>query len=505
MDINFKSNFLTLKEIYIIFRETIDNERSIKINKNSIISLNKFLFIFYYKFLLKKGVEMFKKAAVNSEEFIFYIDLLSNFLKKKTLTKAINSFIKEKDKFNSLSSYGLVLFQEKGAPITTYDEKEADSLIHILDEYWEGRETRKSYLENGLFEILSYVFRKIRAARKNYRVIIISDTPSSLSEEYHNALYDLLLKARKFDTFIDIIRVGDQKFYVDDVRLKVIVSETHGGVFYCNDIKLLQNILGSLIQSKTEFNVIQTNETEHILEEDKLFYERLAVDLISLDAEEEEKCDICEQELCPICETHSDELHKCFNCNARYHSCCAAEYSIANNIGFKHLFRCVQCDTLLKLDEEFVNLIYRENHPEEFEEISEEIELTEITSEEEYSEVNEFTEDYIDEAYSEEEIELKTVPVENEAPSLKKVRIGGFFGTEITIPSKNNSKPKVIDSIPNPMISSSEDSGDSTLAQEKISITSLRPPKKKTINLCRICGATLRNAIICPKCGAKLD
>ena len=482
-----------------------NNERSIKINKNSIISLNKFLFIFNYKFLLKKGVEMFKKAAVNSEEFIFYIDLLSDFLKKKILTKAITSFIKDKDKFNSLSSYGLVLFQEKGAPITTYDEKEADSLIHIINEYWEGRETQKSYLENGLFEILSYVFRKIRTSRKNYRVIIISDTPSSLSEEYHNALYDLLLKARKFDTFIDIIRVGDQKFYSDDVKLKVIVSETHGGVFYCNDIKLFQNILGSLIQNKNEFNVIQTGETEYILEEDKVFYERLAVDLISLDAEEEEKCDVCEQELCPICEAYSDEVHKCFNCNAKYHSCCAAEYSIANNIGFKHLFRCVQCDTLLKLDEEFVNLIYRQNHPEEFEEITEEIELTEIPSEEEYSKVDEIPEQYTDEAYSEEEIKTEPAHVENEAPSLKKVRIGGFFGTEITIPTKNNGKQKVIDAIPNPMVNVSEDYDTSTLAQEKISITSLRPPKKKTINLCRICGTTLRNAIICPNCGAKLD
>ncbi|MFX0179362.1 MAG: hypothetical protein ACFE78_04180 [Candidatus Hodarchaeota archaeon] len=447
---------------------------------------------------------MFKKAAVNSEEFIFYIDLLSDYLKKKVLTKAIISFIKDKDKFNSLSSYGLVLFQKKGAPITTYDEKEADSLIHILDEYWGGRETQKSYLENGLFEILSYVFRKIRTARKNYRVIIISDTPSSLSEEYHNALYDLLLKARKFDTFIDIIRVGDQKFYEDDVKLKVIVSETHGGVFYCNDIKLFQNILGSLIQNKTEFNVIQTDETEYILEEDKVFYERLAVDLISLDAEEEEKCDICEQELCPICEAYSDEVHKCFNCNARYHSCCAAEYSIANNIGFKHLFRCVQCDTLLKLDEEFVNLIYQENHPEEFEEISEETMLIEIPSEEEYSGVDEITDDY-DKAYSEEEIELEAVHVESEAPSLKKVRIGGFFGTEITIPSKNNDKPKIIDPIPNTTINVAENSDDSTLTQKKISITSLRPPKKKTINLCRICGTTLRNAIICPNCGAKVD
>lgn len=433
---------------------------------------------------------MFGKASVNSEEFIFYIDLLSDFLKKKVLTRAINVFIKDREKFNSLSSYGIILFQEKGAPVTLYDQKEAALLVKTIEEYWDSRETNMSYLENGLFEILSYVFRKIRTARKNYRIIIISDTPSSLSEEYHNALYDLLLKARKFDTFIDIIRLGEQKFYDDDVKLKVIVSETHGGVFYCNDAKLFQNIIGSLIQSKTEFNVIHSNETEQILKEDKLFYEKLAVDLISLSSDELEKCDICEQEICPICEAYSDEIHKCFNCNAKYHACCGAEYSIANNIGFKHLFRCIKCDTLLKLDEDFVNLIYQENHAEQIEEDYEEQNIEEISDQ------------YTGQLAN--DVGIEQVLSGNE-PNYKKVRVGGYFGPEITIETKNGNKPKVLEPMTNPVIRDSEDFETSTLMQGKISITSLRPPKRKTINLCRICGATLRNTSICPNCGARVD
>ncbi|MFW9782395.1 MAG: hypothetical protein ACFFFB_08950 [Candidatus Heimdallarchaeota archaeon] len=437
---------------------------------------------------------MLKKAAINSEEFIFYIDLLSDFLKKKALTKAISAFIKDKEKFNSLSSYGAILFQEKGAPVTIYNQKEVESLVKTIEEYWDTRETKMSYLENGLFEILSYIFRKIKTARKNYRVIIVSDTPSSLSEEYHNALYDLLLKARKFDTFIDIIRLGDQKFYDDDVKLKVIVSETHGGVFYCNDTKLFQNILGSLIQSKTEFNVIHSNESEQILKEDKLFYEKLAVDLISLGSDELEKCDICERELCPICEAHSDEIHKCYNCNAKYHACCGAEYSIANNIGFKHLFRCVKCDTLLKLDEDFVNLVYQENQVEDIEQIAEVYLDTK--------------EPFIEEVQSEDELNnemgIEEIIPETE-PNYKKVRVGGFFGPEITIETRNNDRAKVLEPMTNSVINDSEDFETSALVQEKISITSLRPPKRKTINLCRICGTTLRNTSICPNCGAIVD
>ncbi|MCK4285978.1 MAG: VWA domain-containing protein, partial [Candidatus Lokiarchaeota archaeon] len=276
----------------------------------------------------------------NSEEFIFYIDLITNFLKKKSVMKAINSFIKEKDKYNALSTYGVVLFQKGENPVNEYDLKDSDSLLNVIDGAWETRELEKSFLENGLYEILAYIFRKSRTSRKNYRVIIISDTPSKLSDDYYNALYDLLIKAKKFSAFIDIIRVGDEKFYEDDVKLKVISSETQGGMFYCQNEKLLQNILGSLIQNKSEFKVLKTEESDQILGEDKVFYERLAVDLISLSADDEEICTICEQELCPICEAHSDEIHKCFNCDAKFHSCCAAKYALVKNIGFNHLFRC---------------------------------------------------------------------------------------------------------------------------------------------------------------------
>ncbi|MFX1532180.1 MAG: vWA domain-containing protein, partial [Promethearchaeota archaeon] len=335
--------------------------------------------------------------ALNSEEFIFYIDIVSDFVKKKSIMKAINSFMKEKDKFNALSSYGIVVFQKDDNPINEYDIKDSESVLNIIDESWETRETTQSYLENGLYEILAYIFRKSRESRKNYRIIIISDAPSKLSEDYYNALYDLLIKAKKFSAFIDIIRVGNKKFYEDDVKLKVISSETHGGMFYCQDEKLLQNILGSLVKNKKEFNVLKADEIEHVLAEDKVFYERLAVDLISLSPEDEEICTICEQELCPICEAHSDEIHKCFNCNTKFHNCCAAKYSIARNIGFQHVFRCPQCETLLKLDEEFVTMVYEEDLEEEFPEIETEREIQSISEELEYKQ-----EQFEEEAYVEE-------------------------------------------------------------------------------------------------------
>ena len=424
--------------------------------------------------------------SINSEEFIFYIDVISDFLKKKSLMKAINSFIKEKDKFNALSSYGVVIFQKNENPINEYDIKDSAIVLNAINDAWDTRETAQSYLENGLYEILAYIFRKSRESRKNYRVIIISDTPSKLSEDYYNALYDLLIKAKKFSAFIDIIRVGNEKFYEDDVKLKIISSETHGGMFYCQNEKLLQNILGSLVQNKREFKVIKTDELDHVLAEDKVFYERLAVDLISLSPDDEEICTICEQELCPICEAHSDEIHKCFNCSAKFHSCCAAKYSLAKNIGFRHIYRCPQCETLLKIDEEYVNIIYEEDLEEEFPEIDTERVIPPEPEELEYEQ------EQLEEEISPEGLKSLTPLTE----ATKKVKVGGFFGKEIEIKLTKESKP------------TAEAQQPIRTMEKPVSITTLKPPRKRgagSIKLCKICGATLQNTNSCPICGAKVD
>jgi len=437
--------------------------------------------------------------SINSEEFIFYIDLISNFIKKKSVMKAIRSFIKEKEKFNALSSYGVVFFQKDENPVSEYNLKDSESVLKLINDSWESREIEKSYLENGLYEILAYIFRTSRKVRKNYRIIIVSDTPSKLSEDYYNALYDLLLKAKKFSAFIDIIRVGKEKFYEDDVKLKVISSETFGGMFYCTDEKLLQNILGSLVQNKSEFKVLKTEEIDQILGEDKVFYERLAVDLISLSPDDEEICTICEQELCPICEAHSDEVHKCFNCNAKFHSCCAAKYSLAKRFMFNHLFRCPQCETLLKLDEEYVEMIYQEDLEEGLPEIKENdsiIASTEENSTEENSigEAPLIEEAAVEQVNDEEGKETMSEVSESSPPSeaTKKIKVGGFFGKEIEIKMKNGATPAPVSKTP----------------EKSVSITTLKPPRKKresTIRLCKICGTTLHKTNNCPMCGAKVD
>ncbi|MHA1291893.1 MAG: hypothetical protein ACTSQJ_04395 [Promethearchaeota archaeon] len=476
--------------------------------------------------------------SINSEETIFYLDIIGDFLKKKTIIKGIKTFIEEKNKFNIPNSYGIVMFQGEKNPLTIYDKKDVSDITKAVDEAWEYRETNHSYFENGLFEILSYIFRKSRKIKKIYRVIVISDAPSELSEEYHNALYDLIVKAKNFLTFVDVIRIGKDKFYDDDVKLKIITSETKGGTFYCTDNKHFLNILGSLVKHKLEFNIVRTEgatpEESINLKEDKTFYDRLAVDLISLGPEDEEICDICEQELCPICEAYSDEIHKCFNCNMKFHNCCAAKYALTNNVGFRHIFRCPQCETLLKLDEDFVNMVYEEDleEKEQFnkdskitlkemkkEKIKEENETVfnlekDETIQESYDKIEQAEEnlsiqdqnieepDKIKKDKEEREISKEVYPP-SAPPSktmTKTIKIGGFFGKEIEVPMKDSLKVKaesVKDNIFKTVLKTNK--------EDAISITKLRPPRKKIIKLCKICGASVSNTTHCPVCGAKIE
>ncbi len=335
-----------------------------------------------------------------SEEVIFYIDLTTEYLEKETLIKDIRSFMQEKNEFSD-SNYGLVIFQENDNPITIYGQNDFDSITQTLDSYWDSRPKDQSYIENGLFEILSYVFGESRQKKKSYRIIVISDTASTRQEEYHQALYDLIVKLKNFSTIIDIIRVGDNESYDDDIKLKVISSETHGGTFYCQKMQFY-DVFGSLVKNKQEFNIIQEHGGNLILEQDKTFYEHLAVELITLDPEDEQICSICQLEVCPICGAFSDEIRKCYNCGAKFHACCVAKYSIIKNIGFKHIFRCPQCETLLKLDEDYVNLVYEE----EYEELQEIEKTQDLKLEQQIIPITE--EDNMKEQYIEEEIQQES-------------------------------------------------------------------------------------------------
>ncbi|TFF89347.1 MAG: hypothetical protein EU548_07615, partial [Promethearchaeota archaeon] len=325
--------------------------------------------------------------------------------------------------------------------LTLYNKSDEQEVLDLIDNFWDRREDQESYFENGLYEILAHIFKKTRKEYIKYQVIVLSDRPSYQSEDYHSALYNLVLKASNFSTYIDVIRIGSveaigDKFMGDEVKLKVITSETVGGLFYCEHGKKLAGVLESLVKDKKQYNIVKTTKSQ-VKKEDKSFYEKLAAELISLSEEDDHVCILCQEEKCPVCNESSDELHKCYNCNAAYHKCCITRYSFAENVGFNHIFRCIQCQTLLKLDEENVNRFIEDLKPiieEPIQQNSEENIPLEFNEEEQFQNAEILEEELIEKEYE----SKKEAPSEKKAE--KKVKVGGFFGTEITIETTNSGK-----------------------------------------------------------------
>jgi hypothetical protein len=298
---------------------------------------------------------------ITPEIIIFYLDLGNKILKRKYIFKALENFISEKKKKIPNSTFCAFYYKQGDVPFLTEETQEKNILLNELKKDWKERETSKSFFENGLFYCLSFLAEKATKKAGNYRIIVLSDTPSQKSSEYAEALMGLVETVRNFPTFIDIIRIGESDLYPDDVKLRIISTITSGGLFYVEEPKGFQSTLLGLAKNKTLPDLRE--EGGQVIDDDKkAYYEQMAKSLETPPTQIVAECIICNQRKCKYCEEDSDLL-KCSHCETIYHGCCAGLYSWKYNIGLKHVFRCMQCQGLVKMDETFVYEINGETPP----------------------------------------------------------------------------------------------------------------------------------------------
>ena len=452
------------------------------------------------------------------EDIYFYLDLTKDLLKKKELVKAIKYYIDEKNKTNIKGRYSLLIFQEEGNPIFITDKKDSGIIAKSLDENWKLRPKKQSFFENGLFYIFSYIAETVRKKSKFNRIIIITDTPSDLSEGYQEALFNLVSKIKNFPTFIDIIRISDsnERLFSDDVKLNMLASDTKGGIFYLKEKKELANVIKKLVKTK-QFTSTFVDQPDRIKisQEDYAFYNQLAKPLKqSENTMEKVVCHLCKEEVCPICTDVYDIPLVCEDCNTSFHNCCITNYTINHNIGIPNILRCPgpSCDVLLKIDED---------------------EIIEVSGEVEVTSVKEFLTEEIHykipkslpkiqplpQASSNADF-VKTDKTELGPPStngsiegapVKTIHIGGFFGKSYTV-------KKVGDKIVYERITSKPTFKPSSATQNKAleksknlsssTVESLNKKRKKSVSfiICQQCGTqiTPQQQTKCSTCGYKL-
>ncbi|MCP4763960.1 MAG: hypothetical protein GY870_19465 [archaeon] len=462
------------------------------------------------------------------ENIIFYINIVGKAIKRKELTKCLANFIKEKKKKNPLTNFGMLIFKEGGIPDFVAEGDPKEIIIKKLEKEWKNLETTESLFENGLMYCLSYIASKSTQMSGDNRVVVLSDTPSTKIDDYHDAIFGLINTVRFIPTFIDIIRIGNERFYSDDVKLRIYTNTASGGLFYAQDGSALDGILTALTKNKRLANLNQPEGKIYIDDENKAFYENLAAEMLTPEPNEENGiCCLCNQEFCDDTEQEYTSLLKCYNCSSFFHLAHAAKFAFEKNIGLAHVFRCPKCDVLLKIDEKLV------------------LEINGITPEPEIEEqVLEEEEEIIDYQYSAEvpiEEELVEIPsYQEESSAIEVVSSGEDAAVDLTRVSPPPPMPGGFSffsqnpRIQTPVSQESNNSDQSSTSEqywnpnESIEVTPQVQPvvpiakpvlnspessaKKKrkrrirSFTLCTVCGETNGSYNpTCKKCGAPLN
>ncbi|MFX1418388.1 MAG: RING finger protein [Promethearchaeota archaeon] len=441
-----------------------------------------------------------------TEDIYFYLDLTKDLIKKKEIVKSIKYYIEEKNKVNIKGHYSLLIFQEEGNPIFINDKKDSEIIIKSIEENWKSRPKDQSYFENGLFYIFSYIAETVRKKAKFNRIIVITDTPSDLSEGYQDALFNLVSKIKNFPTFIDIIRVSgiSERFFSDDVKLNMLASDTKGGIFYIKDRKEFSDVIKKLVKTKQFVTTFEDKPDRiKISQEDYAFYNHLAKSLKKPVNVEGLVCHFCNEEVCPVCMDIYDIPLVCPDCNSSFHNCCVTNYVINHNIGIPNIFRCPnkECDVLLKIEED---------------------EIIKVSGEVEVSTVSEYLEETVSKKMTKEIPEVKPLPIsptkkhENgeklesltvaaEGEPIKTIRIGGFFGKAYTVKKVGDKivYERVTQTTFKPSLGTITQ-GESA-SRELISSINERERKKPTFIICQQCGTQNDSEQFkCLNCGYKL-
>ena len=436
------------------------------------------------------------------ENIIFYLDLTGKLIKKKELSKIVSNFLKVKSSKNPLSNFGLLLFKEDGSPDFISDTKDMGVIVKKIDNDWKNRQVEASFLENGLMYCLSNLASQSAKKSGDNRVIVISDSPSNKSTEYQDALIDLVEIVKFMPTYIDIIRVGEKRFYSDDVKLRIITSTSNGGLFYVENSNKLNGILQALTKNKKKAHLNMPDSPVLIDDTNKLFYENLATDLLTADMGETGACLVCGNDFFEGDNIAHSRLLKCYNCGSLYHEEHIAKYTFEHNIGLPHLFRCLKCDVLLKLNEILVlNINGIEPEPVFSDIIEQETLFEEQMVEEEAVVMN--------------QLELTAIPseklqneVSRQQPSHTRPPPGGFnfFSSPAdyendAVGSNNQVDELWVPPAPSPTVKS--------ITSDELAPPGIRKAKRKKkirkFVLCQMCGVSNSGFDkVCKNCGAQL-
>jgi hypothetical protein len=274
-----------------------------------------------------------------AEDVIFYFDLgTRGVVYKKSIVKQVQRFVKTREKEHPGSNWGIVAFQHEEDNPRFHEglAKDEDELEPFLKDNLKF--VAKAHpLEQGLMLASTYLVDAYRTTRNHtLRMIVISDGPTEGSNvDLLNALMDLLDTIKYFPVYIDIIRIGDERVYPDDVKLRMIAEKANGKVYYAVTDESFKDIMEILLAASS------TLLKRGLLPiEKRTYFEGLCWSLLETGIPGT-SCKACGQG-----EQYGTVL-QCENCGTPYHGSCATSIAQQEYEAFPGIFRCKKCDCLI--------------------------------------------------------------------------------------------------------------------------------------------------------------
>ncbi len=281
-----------------------------------------------------------------SETTIFYFDIGvqqkdKGLVSRKAIVKSVQKYIKQKEKNDPDSKWGIVLFQH-GEDNPSFIENLANDESEFEKYLQDNLKTasKEHPLEQGLMLASTYLVEAFRTTRDHvYRIIVISDGPSGENNlDLTNALLDMLETVKFFPVYIDIIRYGDQRVYPDDIKLKFLTDATRGGVFYADSENAFKRILEEQFSSlERPFDIYNAVPAKLMN-----YYEGLCFNLQQSNSPGF-TCTACKNGPTPSLGSPV----ACEKCGATYHERCIQELPNRVSVGLPGITRCIQCGALL--------------------------------------------------------------------------------------------------------------------------------------------------------------
>ena len=294
-----------------------------------------------------------------SEDTLVVLALSPKTTRFELLQKDLETFFRLKQEADPTDRFNFIAFLKTGP---TYLEDFTFNIDFIMEHL---EQVRKRWGEvnfaGGFFLGLTFildVFKKVGG--KTFRILVLNDQTSPHIKNVE-IIYDLVKKVVDLPTFIDIVRIG-VKDPSDDWRLRELAKDSNGNFVKIENQKDLKKVLAVLAQKKPlksyGFGEEDMYKVKPRTREEMMFYENMAEFFQPIDESNEHKCTICAQYEDPILGTSASRV-TCPKCGTTGHLSCLAHWAGKSNIGIPHVFRCIQCFNLVKLDKEFVAAVLR--------------------------------------------------------------------------------------------------------------------------------------------------